>query len=193
MKAFARRVKRLRTLAVIAAACPFAAASLARAQSQDRPAPMDREFQVLLERSIFSKDGRSRSAAPPSTAPAAPPARVLTPEQSNVFRGVLCPDEEYVAFIENVSSGQVTVLRTGDDVARGKIVGITLDSLAYAAAGKVHDIRLGQNLAGETVSGGASGAVVSGTAATAPSTPLDPAQQSAAERMRLRRLQEGAR
>ena len=199
------RLNRPTICAPLAAACLFATtfAPTATAPAQDRPAPMDPSFTVLLERSMFSKDGRSRTAAPPpSTAPAAPPVRVLSPEQSNVFRGVLCPDEEYVAFIQNVQTDQVSVLKAGDEIAGGRIVAITLDTLNYASGGKVLEIRLGQNLAGETAAAGttaststtaAATGTSTGATASTPSSPSDPALQSAAERMRQRRLQEGGR
>src|SRR5690349_18850630 len=63
-------------------------------------APIDPSFDVLLKKSIFSRD-RSRGSGMPLTTAPATAARVLSPEQSVALRGVLCPDEEYVAFMEN--------------------------------------------------------------------------------------------
>jgi hypothetical protein len=172
--------------------------------ASDRPAPMDKPYTVLLERSMFSKDGRSRSAPrPPTTTTTAPVVKPLTPEQANVFRGVLCPDDEYVAFIQNVQTEQVNVLKAGDEIAGGRIAAITLDTLNFATAGKVHEIRVGQNLAGETVavstsstsgssgSGSTTGFVGSGSSGTTSSStqsrPSDPAQAAILERLRARR------
>jgi hypothetical protein len=187
-----------------AAACVWVGGSawLARAQTspaQEPPAPMDKAFTVLLERSIFSRDGRSRSARPLTTAPtSAPYVRPLTPEQANVFRGVLCPDQEYVAFIENIQNGQINVLKAGDEIAGGRIAAITLDTMNFATGGRVHEIRLGQNLAGETVGattqpfassvGGTSSSATSSTSA-----PTDPKQAAILEAMRQKRLREGGR
>jgi hypothetical protein len=193
-----RRV--MRTAAAAAALCLWAGASAwtARAQSaaQEPATPMDKPFTVLLERSIFSKDGRSRSTSRPATTTAstAPTARPLTPEQANVFRGVLCPDQEYVAFIENIQNNQINVLKTGDEIAGGRIAAITLDTMNFATGGKVHEIKLGQNLAGETVSSTTTGSSFAGTTRPASSSgPVDPATAAIQERMRLKRLQEGGR
>ena len=193
------------------AVCLWSATSvwMARAQTQtptptpaqDPPPPMDKAFTVLLERSIFSKDGRSRSARPVSTAPSSQPyVRPLTPEQANVFRGVLCPDEEYVAFIENIQNGQVNVLKAGDEIAGGRIAAITLDTMNFAAAGKLHEIRLGQNLAGEMPSattmptGSFTGSYAGTTSpSSSTSTPSDPKQAAILEAMRQKRLREGGR
>ena len=205
--------RRLRRTAVAAAAlCLWSGTTawVARAQSQsqpqsqpqtqDRPAPMEKSYTVLLERSIFSRDGRSRSNPRlPSTTQAAPAVKPLTPQQASVFRGVLCPDGEYVAFIQNVQTDQVSVLKEGDEIAGGRIAAITLDSLNFATGGKDHEIRIGQNLAGETVaitsstssgSGSTAGLVGAGSSSTSTSTqskPSDPAQAAILERLRQRR------
>jgi hypothetical protein len=200
------RPKRWRGAACAAAAvCLWGGASarMARAQTptpaQEPAAPMDRSFTVLLERSIFSKVGRSRAARPLTTAPtSAPYVRPLTPEQANVFRGVLCPDQEYVAFIENIQTGQINVLKGGDEIAGGRIAAITLDTLNFATAGKVHEIRLGQNLAGEAASAttmptGSSSGSYAGTTTSSPSSPTDPKAAAILEAMRQKRLREGGR
>ena len=209
--------ERLPRAALLAAGlCLWAGGSawVARAQTQppapssDRPPPMAKPYTVLLERSFFSKDGRSRSVPrSTTTVTTAPAVKPLTPEQATVFRGVLCPDDEYVAFIQNVQSDQVSVLKAGDEIAGGRIAAITLDTLNFATGGKVHEIRVGQNLAGETVaastsssgstgSGSTAGFVGSGsTGATssAQSRPSDPAQAAVEERLRQRRNSEGGR
>ena len=156
---------------------------------------------VLFRKSIFSRDRSrpDRTATTGQTQPSAPP---LTPEQSVAFRGVLCPDEEYVAFIENVQTGQITVVKHGDEIARGRVAGITLDGLQYDSGGKVLEIHLGQNLAGEiaaSTSGGtfstspavASPGGTSGTTGTGTPPPSDASQAEIIKRMRERRLQSG--
>ena len=157
-----------------------------------RSARMEDQFGILLERSIFARSGvatRSDRTPATSTAPAAPP---LSPEQAVVFVGVLAQDSEFVAFAENQVTRQLTVLRTGDDVARGRVVAITLDTLAYASGGNNKVIHLGPNLAGEAGSSSfaSSGATV-GSSTTAPSSTanLSPELQSVAEKMRARARQ----
>jgi hypothetical protein len=172
--------------------------------AEDRGAVMDKSFNVLLQKSIFSRDRARNSGASATTAPAV--ARVLSPEQSVAFRGVLCPDEEYVAFVENVQTRQISIVKVGDEIARGRVAAITLDTLAYDSGGKVHQIHLGQDLTGETASSGGGGystgspagfagtpGATPGAAATASPAAGDPAQQAIIERLRQKRLQEGNR
>jgi hypothetical protein len=162
-------------------------------ERSNRPPSMEDEFKVLLERSIFAKSGSAaRVGGPPatSTAPAAPP---LSPEQIVVFVGVLAQDDEYLAFAENQQTRQLMILRTGDDVARGKVVAITLDSIAYGVGGNIKEIHLGQNLAGELAStsfaSGAGAPPTTGPAGAAPATGAPSRPLSAVEEaMRQRRL-----
>jgi hypothetical protein len=110
-----------------------------------------------------------------------------------VFVGVIAQDNEYIAFAENQTTRQLMILRNGDDVARGKVVAITLDTIAYGSGGVIKEVHLGQNLAGEVVSTfGASSPSVAGSPATgttgAPSTAgLTPEQAAVMERLRQRR------
>ena len=170
------------------------------AQSQPSTSPttqrsgaMADEYGVLLQRSIFARSGIARDVAPPTTttAPTRPP---LSPEQQVVFVGVLVQDNEYVAFAENQTTRQLMILRTGDDVARGKVVAITLDTIAYGAGGQIKVVHLGQNLAGELASTSfASGSTTGST--TAPSGTSSPSstagmtadQAAVLERLRQRR------
>jgi len=107
-----------------------------------------------------------------------------------LFVGVIAQDEEYVAFAENQVTHQLMVLRTGDDVARGKVVAITLDTLAYGSGGAIKQVPIGHNLAGELVASSlASGAATSGSPTSAPSTAgMSPEQAALMERLRQRRL-----
>ena len=183
----------------------------APAAAQDRAAPMDKSFEVLTQKSIFSRD-RARASGAGANAQTRP-VRVLSPEQSVAFRGVLCPDEEYVAFIENVQTGQISVVKAGDELARGRVAAITLDTLAYDADGKVLKIQLGQDLTGEiaaptggsystggtgstggSTAGAAGGSTAGGAATATPAPPVgDASQQAVIERMRQKRLLEEGR
>ena len=213
------RTERITRAAAAAAALAGALLSFAGPArgADDARRPMDPAFDVLLKKSIFSRD-RSRGSAPPATGPATG-ARVLSPEQSVAFRGVLCPDEEYVAFMENIQTGQITIVKTGDEIGKGRVAGITLDTLSYDADGKVRPIKLGQDLTGETAATGGGVMVMSdpsrggtvagtgtGTGATAPggtpaapgagspgAAPSSPGAAAMIEKMRQRRLQEGGR
>jgi hypothetical protein len=106
--------------------------------------------------------------------------------------------------MENIQTGQITIVKAGDEIGRGRVAAITLDTLTYDAGGKVHAIRLGQDLTGEVASssGGAGAtsttAPAGGAAGTpgAPGAPApggDPGLEAIKERMRQKRLQEGGR
>jgi hypothetical protein len=150
---------------------------------------MEDQFKVLLERSIFARSGIARSVERPATTSTAPSAPQLTPEQAVVFVGVLAQDNEYVAFAENQVTRQLMVLRTGDDVARGRVVEITLDTIAYGSGGQIKVVHLGQNLAGElaptsSFAGSVTTTAPSGTPGGTSSGPLSAVE----ERLRQRRL-----
>jgi hypothetical protein len=152
---------------------------------------MEDRYGVLLRRSIFARSGiAQRIDRPPATTSTAPSAPPLSPEQSVLFVGVIAQDEEYVAFAENQVTHQLMVLRTGDDVARGKVVAITLDTLAYGSGGAIKQVPIGHNLAGELVASSlASGAATAGSPTSAPSTAgMTPEQAAMMERLRQRRL-----
>jgi len=153
--------------------------------------PLADQYAVLLKRSIFARSGEAALVQARATTTSAPSsAPVLTQEQAIVFVGVLAQDDEYLAFAENQVTHQITILRSGDDVAHGKVAAITLDAIAYVSGGAIKEIHLGQNLAGEVVASSLS----SGTSSTAPSgaTPagLTAEQQAVFERMRARRQKE---
>ena len=160
--------------------------------AQTRPSSrMDDQYAILLNRSIFNRTGLATPAGgrgpDTNTRPSTP---VLSPEQAVVFVGVIAQDDEFIAFAENQTTHQLMVLRAGDDVAHGKVMGISLDTLAYGASGAIKEVHLGQNLAGELVSGALTGG--STTTASSSSSPpstagMTPEQAAVMERLRKRR------
>ena len=167
------------------------APSTTQASSPGSTGRMEDQYKVLLERSIFARSGIARNVERPATTSTAPSAPQLSPEQAVVFVGVLVQDGEYVAFAENQVTQQLMLLRTGDDVARGKVVGITLDTIAYGSGGQIKVVHLGQNLAGELAqtSSFAAGASPSTAPAGTSGTPTPSGPASAFEvRLRQRRL-----
>jgi hypothetical protein len=163
------------------------------AGSPARPGEMDPKFRVLLERSIFARSGTAAAIARPPTTSTAPSAPQLSPEQAVVFVGVIAQDNEYIAFAENQTTRQLMILRNGDDVARGKVVAITLDTIAYGSGGTIKEVQLGQNLAGEvvstsfTASGSSAGGPTTGSTAAPSTAGMTPEAAAVLERMRQRR------
>jgi hypothetical protein len=166
-------------------------------------------YNVLSERNIFMRE-RGRPATRPYTPRTYDSATVRPPlEASFVLTGIVLEEGQYRAYVEDVSSGRVNRLAVGDAIARGHVLEIEIDAIAYSAGGQGTWISIGSDLRGQafnsfptamsrylptapTTSSVAATTGPSGTATGgAPPPPLDPntAGLSVEERMRLRRLQ----
>jgi len=200
-------------------AATMAGAAPAATEAQERgPRPMPADFEVLRQKTIFSREHvkppqRATSQTPVEAAPPRPP----------VLIGVIKEDEAAAngqprlrAVIEFPSSGQVAEYHIGDAVPGefgGTIGSITLDGaeLSGGASAAVRQIKIGQNLqggaaalgmtAGRPASGGspaggsspAGEAAVGGSAPAAPGGAAAESGMSMVERMRARRQQELAK
>jgi len=91
------------------------------------------EYSVLITRNPFG--GRGRGGGP---------------EASLVFKGVILSGLDYLAFFEDASTKNVTRMKVGEKVARGRIKSMDLDGLVYETADGSRRIEVGQNLNGET-------------------------------------------
>lgn len=113
--------------------------------------PMPHDYSIFNSRSLFMK-GRISSAGPnadPGTQPSNNAGNQFkTPEEAFVFNGVTQTDEGALAFIENLATNKVLLVRVGQPIATGKITGISIHTLQYTAGGKSMRIEIGQNLAG---------------------------------------------
>jgi len=115
------------------------------------------KYQLILDRNIFSKD-RTVYVEPPADSRNDPPPPPI--EASYVLVGISSENDTTVAFIENTSKGEVDRYGVKSKVAKGTIVGLTLDSLQYAVQADPNDpnaiqtteVRLGQTLLGDTAS-----------------------------------------
>jgi hypothetical protein len=159
---------------------------------------MAREYNVLLQRSIFLKgrqsvysmpsDGSGYRTLPATTTASTEPVNIYTPEANLVFNGVSDANDEWVAFIENIGLNTITRYHTGDAVAQGKIVAMTLDSIDYAVGPRVTHVLIGQNLLGVDTQVLTTQPV---SATTNPSGLTSPGgADDVLERLRKRRLQE---
>jgi hypothetical protein len=125
--------------------------SVASAAALNRP--LSEKYRVLLNRSIFARDGRSAvlaSHVDPAT-PNTPGLWIGPPgtEMTLVFRGVTLSDGSFAVYIEDITGGGVRRFVQGDAIAAGRIAGITLNTMDYEADRKVTQVELGQNLAGK--------------------------------------------
>jgi hypothetical protein len=131
-----------------------------RASTSSRPASriLPGEFMILAERSIFQKGSHVTRRADPDQVAAPPPAPATaptassksdSPEESLVFDGATVTGNQILAFVEDRGDSKMLVLQDGDVIARGKITGISLDTLDYTTAGEIIHVQVGQNLRGE--------------------------------------------
>jgi hypothetical protein len=201
---------------LVAAATIFAADPPARSPAPaPAPAPSKQNYNdrygVLSEHNIFmQKRGiPPRPAYVPSTQrfeTSRPPA-----EATFVLTGIVLEEGQFRAYVEDTSTGRVIRLAVGDTVARGHVLEIAIDAIAYDLNGQGTWITVGSDLRGEPFSGfptalsrymatastnpstgvSTTNPSASGAGGAVPPATLDPstAGLSIEERMRLRRLQ----
>jgi len=154
-------------------------------------------YGVLWERNIFLRERGRRERVDRDLRPAAP----RLPEQSLVVTGIVLEDGEYRAYVEDVSRGTTLKLSVGDAVARGHVVGIEIDALAYENYAGITWIPIGSNLAGASVTSVSDARIAAAAAGYAGTTQpaaggagavidASGANLSIEERLRLRRMQE---
>ncbi len=100
------------------------------------------DYGVLIERSIFSRE-RGRPAPSPQ-------ARIIreapSPERYVLLRGVVASGDEFVAFLEDMRSGEMIWARSGDEIVRGRVADVTLDGIVYERGDARAEVAIGQNL-----------------------------------------------
>ena len=103
-------------------------------------------YRVLVERNIFLRDRRPARPRGPSLGPREPIVR--DSDRDVVLTGIGRRNGEYVAFFENTATGVTTRARMGEDVGKGRIRAITLDTVEYERDGVVTRIEIGYALQG---------------------------------------------
>ncbi|QOV89824.1 hypothetical protein [Humisphaera borealis] len=119
--------------------------------------PFDKKYEVLLARSLFSKE---RPKAPFTGPPPGPretivvkPPEPPAPEKSMAVRGMSIEgegdeDDACYAFIEDLPLKTMKRVKKGDKVARGVVVEVTLADLVYEFEGKRTRVPIGHTLDG---------------------------------------------
>jgi len=183
----------------------FLTPALVRAASKPLPAA----FQILLQRSIFSRlpivPGR-----PPAPAATVPEFSAAARASDPIFIGTVFDEHECVAFLEDTAATRTIGVRVGQLFPQGRVVAVTLNYLMVQPFSNdpARRVELGQTLSGEVPSAAAvattapgetvpttstaSAAPPPGAPAGAPPAPA-PAGGSAndlLERLRQRRLKE---
>ena len=153
------------------------------AAASERPQTYAERYAVLSERNIFLRD-RARPAPVQRTSTTQQSPRA--PEQSFVLTGVVAEDGEFRAYVEDRGHGGMLRLSVGDAIARGRIVDIDIDAVAYESNGQMNWVNIGSDLTGSAAPGVA--AMLSGP--TSMPTNINPAILTLEERLKLRRQQE---
>ena len=103
------------------------------------------DYKIIAQRNIFSRSRRSfvekRSDGP---------KRISPPESYMVLRGIVRQGNEYIAFIENTSTGKTIKAKLGDSIAKGKLKTLTLDHIEYEADDNVTKVKVGNTLLGNS-------------------------------------------
>jgi len=108
--------------------------------------PLDKEFQPVLERSLFSS--RYERPQEAQLVKYTEPAVSAAPESSLVLCGVSQQGSEFTALVEDVKGGRVSRLNPGDSIGRGRLVRVDLDGAEYEVGGTIRRVRVGDDLNG---------------------------------------------
>ena len=121
----------------------------ARSSGSDAPGSSQdawAKYEIILERNIFSKQRVSRRQRQDRDRP----RQVVMPNPESYFRlrGVAQENGVFVAFLEDTRTNTVLKLRQGDQVARGVIIGLNLDSIEYKLDDNTTTVSMGHDLEG---------------------------------------------
>lgn len=143
----AARLLAIFVLALIMASSPLSGQDQNEPPQQDETSPENPwdKYEVIMERNMFS---RQRGPRQRPQSEDRPEVVVPNPESYFKFNGVVQEDGTFIAFVEDTRSGTVLKLREGDQVARGVIKTLTLDSLEYQMPERTFTIQLGFDLEG---------------------------------------------
>ena len=103
-------------------------------------------YRIVVERNMFSRQRGPRLERTRRQVPVAPAAP--DPESYVVLKGIVQEDGEFIAFLEDTQSGQIRRVRQGDNVVRGTVKSLTLDSIDYEFEDKTTTVTMGLNLQG---------------------------------------------
>ena len=153
---------------------------------------MSADYLVLTNRSIFKKGSQITDPFAPTTPlpPTKPPTYTVA-ESSLEFNGRDARRRKLDRLFRKYFPATMSSSRhTGEDIARGKIVGITLDSVNYTAGGKQSTVLLGQTLDGSEGPGLSSAPSLSISSTQPSNTPFTGPNADVLERLRQKRLKE---
>jgi hypothetical protein len=105
-------------------------------------------YKIIVDRNIFSKNRRvyvERQRGEQKDRYVPPPP---APESYFVLRGIVKEDDVFAAFLEDTRGYEVLKVKAGEEIARGFVKSLTIDSLDYEMDGNSVSIFIGNNLQG---------------------------------------------
>lgn len=140
-------------------------------------------YNVVVERNIFVRDRRKPVVASTrTTRPATPPPSL---ESTLVLRGVVLEEGAFRAYFENTSANELLRVAAGDALAKGHVVEISIDAVAFESANGLVWVKVGDNLVGSRIA-----SADPTPASTSPTGPGPAGESDVARRMRERREQQ---
>jgi hypothetical protein len=173
--------------AVLAANAPAQNRSAATRPARPSRADFERQYNVVIDNNIFLRE-RGRTYSPPvRREPDTQPATAPAPgeEQTYALRGVVFEGDDLRAYFENLGDNTIVRVEPGDAIARGRVIEISVDAVAYESGGELTWIEIGHDLTGTARVAATQPSGVGG--ATQPASGGDPRTQSVEEMMRQRR------
>src|SRR4051812_27263607 len=110
-------------------------------------------YGVLSERNIFLRERGKPATRPTRTYEASPSFSRPPAEAVFVLTGIVLEEGQYRAYVEDTSTGRVHRLAVGDTVARGHVLEIEIDAIAYDLNGQGTWVTIGSDLRGQPFSG----------------------------------------
>jgi len=171
-------------------------------ETQQSAPPSWEKYKVIVEKNIFLRERSNYDYRRRSEFTRTSFAQEERPKSAAVLRGIIRQGSEYIAFLENTSTGVTLRVAAGGDYADGRVARIELDRIEYEKDDQTVTVTLGSNLQGEPAAGASSygqqtsmqqgesteAEGSSGPASTTSGEPGDAA--SIIERLRQRRLAE---
>ncbi len=102
-------------------------------------------YEIILKRNIFS---RNRAPERVRTSREEAPRVMPNPESYYKLKGIVQEDGVFIAFIEDTRTGSILRYHQGQNVARGAVKNLTLDSMEYEYEDKTAVVEIGRDLEG---------------------------------------------
>jgi len=150
------------------------------------------DYKIVTERNIFARNRGPGPALDAAARPAPPPRSA---ESYMVLCGIVRRGTEFVAFVEDVRTGETQAARVGDTLASARLTSATVNGIKLEFPDGVRTVRIGESLEGSAEAAPLSDELPEdilppGTASGGTGTASEE-EAAILERLRQRRQQEG--